>query len=503
MAISRLKTDLNRLIDKQAEKAPEFRQLSQKNDFHKITINKNKAAAAFQRGTQRVLLMAGYTRQEVKAYNQAENNINNWKIIFNNLYNSWSGGPTINRGAGPTVISIPFIGAAVTGVYMSPASTAENIIVLLYNVKRGNAQSDITRVGFAKRLRIAMFDEWRAIHGVKVGKLKGNQLQGMGLRTPFVHEAGSEVGSDVFREIEEDMERMNVLPEMEILGIPTVYFDIMQQFKSAVTLNLKEVTTITPDGSSKTSRIIEGNIGGINFPGSEAGDVKRVRSKLNDLLQDYLNKHAKDFGFDEDSGLDYELSKPIRKQLEENAIAGILAGAKKGNRKAKVTGKAKKLKNNQRKASLRKAKPQKLLRGSVQLSTAGKAKRREEKKAAGGAKQLLALQKKINKRLPAEVRRNMGGSALNNISGTFSNSTRLMSLRQTKMGLSGEYTYMRTGGGTPPRSGQPGVYETFEGKGKYANRWPASYNPKPLIAKSIRELAKAYTEQKLVSLRRV
>ena len=113
---------------------------------------------------------------------------------------------------------------------------------------------------------------------------------------------------------------------------------------------------------------------------------------------------------------------------------------------------------------------------------------------------LQGLKKKINKRLPAEVRRNMGGNTLNNISGTFSNSAELLSLRESKAGISGEYTYKLTGGGTPPRTNQPGVYQTFEGTGKYA--WPAGYNPKPLIAKSIRNLAKQYTEQKLVSLRR-
>ena len=43
-------------------------------------------------------------------------------------------------------------------------------------------------------------------------------------------------------------------------------------------------------------------------------------------------------------------------------------------------------------------------------------------------------------------------------------------------------------------------YQTFENTGQ--RRWPLGYNPKPLIAKSIRNLAMQYTEQKLVSLRR-
>ena len=93
----------------------------------------------------------------------------------------------------------------------------------------------------------------------------------------------------------------------------------------------------------------------------------------------------------------------------------------------------------------------------------------------------------------------MGKSGtLTNRSGTFSNSPQLLNIRETKTGLTGDYTYMKTGGGTPPRSGQPGVYQTFESKG----RWPAGYNPKDLITKSIRNLAKQIANEKFVQLRR-
>lgn len=95
----------------------------------------------------------------------------------------------------------------------------------------------------------------------------------------------------------------------------------------------------------------------------------------------------------------------------------------------------------------------------------------------------------INKKLPAEVRRSMGRPALTNRTGRFSNSVRLQSLRSTKAGLSGEYTYLLS------------PYETFENTGRRI--WPTGYNPKPLIAKSVRNLAIQFTKQKLTSLRRV
>ena len=87
---------------------------------------------------------------------------------------------------------------------------------------------------------------------------------------------------------------------------------------------------------------------------------------------------------------------------------------------------------------------------------------------------------------------------LTNRSGTFSNSPQLLNIKETNTGLTGDYTYMKTGGGTPPRSGQPGVYQTFENSG----RWKGKYNPKDLITKSIRELATQATTQRFVQLRR-
>ena len=102
--------------------------------------------------------------------------------------------------------------------------------------------------------------------------------------------------------------------------------------------------------------------------------------------------------------------------------------------------------------------------------------------------EISKIENLINKRLPAEVRRNMGRPALINQTGRFSNSVELENLRPTAKGLSGDFTY------------QLSPYETFENTG--SRRWPTGYNPKPLIAKSIRNLAIQYTSQKLVSLRR-
>ena len=81
----------------------------------------------------------------------------------------------------------------------------------------------------------------------------------------------------------------------------------------------------------------------------------------------------------------------------------------------------------------------------------------------------------------------MGRPALINRTGRFSNSVILESLTPSPAGMVGEYSY------------QYRPYETFENTGRYT--WPAGYNPKPLITKSIRNLAIQHMETKL-TLRR-
>ena len=81
----------------------------------------------------------------------------------------------------------------------------------------------------------------------------------------------------------------------------------------------------------------------------------------------------------------------------------------------------------------------------------------------------------------------MGRPALINRTGRFSNSVKLESLVPSKAGMVGKYSYMYR------------PYETFENTG--SRKWPVAYNPKPLITKSIRNLAVQHMETKL-TLRR-
>jgi len=102
-------------------------------------------------------------------------------------------------------------------------------------------------------------------------------------------------------------------------------------------------------------------------------------------------------------------------------------------------------------------------------------------------KDILKLKRIINRKLPAQVRRNMGRPALINRTGRFSNSVKLISLKKGPETLVGKYAY------------QYDPYATFENRG--ARQWPTGYNPKPLITKSIRDVAIKHTEERF-TLRR-
>ena len=128
---------------------------------------------------------------------------------------------------------------------------------------------------------------------------------------------------------------------------------------------------------------------------------------------------------------------------------------------------------------------------SMKVAAVRKPKGRE--KGGGGAsdqkdfatkiRKLLKVKRAINARLPAEVRRNMGKPGLTNRTGRFSNSAEVTQILPAAQTLMVKYTYRLN------------PYETYENTGK--KRWPAGYNPKPLIAKSIRGLALGLIDEKL------
>jgi len=189
------------------------------------------------------------------------------------------------------------------------------------------------------------------------------------------------------------------------------------------------------------------------------------------------------------------MSTPITEQASDDVVKELIEtvtkGRKRKNLKKKVKSKAKRFQDEKRSIEL--IKPQKIAKTkSTGFNVSIQGKLPDKRNRQTGRKEktmsLTALKGKINRSLPAEVRRNMGRPALINRTSTFSNSVVLNSLREGPKSIIGEYTY------------QLNPYQTFENTGQ--KQWPQGYNPKPLIAKSIRNLASKHVESKFV-LRRV
>ncbi len=115
----------------------------------------------------------------------------------------------------------------------------------------------------------------------------------------------------------------------------------------------------------------------------------------------------------------------------------------------------------------------------TKVQLAGKRRRKDTGDAQRELNKTRAI---INRRLPAQVRQNMGRPALENQTGRFSDSVQLLRLQQARKFTHAHYTYLLS------------PYETFENTGD--TRWPTGYNPKPLIEESIRDLAAGAVQDK-------
>ena len=164
-------------------------------------------------------------------------------------------------------------------------------------------------------------------------------------------------------------------------------------------------------------------------------------------------------------------------------------------------------KNNGTVVKTKRVKPKKLVRNANTKDT-NKTKRAKTrtprvhiKKQAGAAtssvarktpKSNLALDQmsiiaKLNARLPDAIANNMGDPALNNRTGRFASSVRIVNILQTPKGFpSVGYTYLKT------------PYQTFETGGRQGS---VDLDPRKLIDRTIRELAVEYAMGRLFTRR--
>ena len=325
MAINNLKADLQALMN--SINHANLRDTSAKQDFHIIDVTKANTAGAMANGTVRLLLRKGFTKAEIRKIDQLIGGYkNSYMTVINNYYAELTNGATvIPRGARKSILSPPSSAFPGAGMYILSGSTSSRIRFMTFNDKTGIPDYSLNKL--TTQIRKQIWKRWVELAGTAAqGILKSKGLTGrypggdIGSRTQFAHSAGSTVGTMFLKEFRNQLNNRDVLPEMNLLGVPNVYFDIVEQIRQNHQINWSEVRTKTPKGNIRTKRIITGTVGAPNFRGSEATDVTPLKIDMENALNAYLNKNAKDFGFDSETALDYETSTDLRTLITNDTI---------------------------------------------------------------------------------------------------------------------------------------------------------------------------------------
>jgi hypothetical protein len=210
-------------------------------------------------------------------------------------------------------------------------------------------------------------------------------------------------------------------------------------------------------------------------------DIKGARQKEAGILRAKLTGAS----FDLSNDLQYQLDTLLGSTLQvtgskridavllqqlEDAFLRRKKKVQKTNSKKKVRTKRIKVKRGKA-ASI--AKTQRNIAKEIKTFALAAGIKKTKRRRPDGQRKLNIFKENINAKLKAAVTKNMVRPALEPRTGTFAGSVKLDSLVQGPNTIIGEYSY------------QEDPYSTFENSG----RWPNGYNPKPLITKSIRELA--------------
>ena len=528
MALNIVERDIRAAVERYSDK--ELRDKMGQQYLHDIRISSENASVAFQQGVVNVMEGMKFTQEEMNIINQTYNSTFNWKNIVNKLFGQMSKMSTVVETNHELKSFRQFykIGVASSrGVFLLRGSTKNRITIRLYN-----NSSEYKGVGLNKfntELRKVAWNLWKETYLEGSGsKLEDISLESrlppkspkskrgtsvaaaFGRGTPFAHDSDTAVGTFGLEELEQDLRQNKdftaALGTLQTYGISV---DVVASVKNSLDLTFEKDIVVLPDGTEREVRVVRGSI---RRQSKEPGDWTNIKqdilgsksNKKEGSLAKFLDSaNAKIRALDPEIAADAEASEPYSKRAGKRAAERIVKAALKADGARRTKGKApKKTKTGTQSTKIKISKGLSTVAKAQILTIAGGAKlsarkgRSKSKEEKGADLNLTKLRSNINRSLGAEVRRNMGKPALTNRTGEFSNSAQVVNLRDTGRTITAEYTYTLTGGGNSKNSSK--VYSTFEDSG----RWPTSYNPKLLIAKSIRNTALKYTERKF-TLRRV
>ena len=394
------------------------------------------------------------------------------------------------------------------GLYIEEDTAEQKVILAVPMNDVGTGASSAIRTtgpsgrkkdGFDSRFRKRMWIEWLTTTGLE--SILGNYNADVGRELPSAHKKtlGQAAVLEYFRDLFEGIDQRN--DEDSFFGqfvSASETVDVRQKIMDSIKIDWEqeEVPNYTT-GNLEMKRVVSVEIVEVVKNRSNKDDLQYLKREIKQVIADRLSKIK---AMDPKFAIEFESSKNFKDKQAELGAYVIATKLTKEFKKAKST-KVKKGKTTPKPkkkvtgGNARKSRKYTAHKGgslNINKVVTPRALTKKKRKAVDS---VLKVTNQINKRLGAEVRRNMGRPALINQTGDFSNSARLLELHPTTKGLSGSFTYTLTGGGRSKN--RKNVYRTFEN-----GIWPAGYNPKPLIAKSIRKLAMIYTDKKITSLRR-
>ena len=481
-----------------------------KTDVHRLTMDVNTVAKAFKAALSIKARKGGLKEEDLYINGNYINSLATWIVAFNTAWSKSKTDGTFKQTTGFNNLSSL---GAFKGLYIEEDTVSKKVILQAATDDVGAGASAVVMrksgkrqtPGFDSKFRQKVWKAWYKASGLEGSNLESNinkTVPGTDVPTAHTTTLGEVAVKDWMENLGKGIDQAEA-DAASIFGTfisEQTFTDVRQKILDSIKVNYSQ--EFLPDyktGKSKMTRIIEVELVDTETNKNDPADLQRLKPSIYKKIDKILSNIEP---MDKRRASTFEGSKKFTKESADVAGYAIVENMTKKSKTAKKTKGKKPRKTPAKKIPLiknKRYKPTKLPGFKINDVAPVAVSKRLENQKRKATDNILKITRLINKRLPAEVRRNMGKPALTNRTGIFSNSAELVSLRQTKAGLSGEYTYMRTGGGTSKNRG--GVYETFENTGKY--RWPTGYNPKPLIAKSIRNLAMQYTEQKLVSLRRV
>ena len=408
------------------------------------------------------------------------------------------------------------------GVYLAPGYTTNRLFLPLLIWAPNTAGIDTKIDRMWEQWTLAVWNEWVGESfggavpqgqmlidpsqlGTAIGLSATTVIQRMGtrgaqrqqkaitaFRTPLKKEHDPNTTEAMFAL--EDIKRAN--PTISSAGVQLKILDIAKYIEENITADWQQTTAKRGFTKYHISNYVKLHMGP-NPPNlrTDLGNIKiRAEEFIYDQLAESMGKY-KPHGGGSDPMTDprFVASKPISKQVAEDVINDLVNSAIKAKTVKKKRQTAQKFKPGTRKANLKKGRPTRAtVRNKALQSKKGRAIRSRRGTAQGTGRSqenLIKLRAKIQRSLPAEVRRNMGKDGrLHNRTGRFSNSAQLLNLRDTAGGISGEYTYQKF------------PYQTFEpGFAQGKDRW----DPRKLITMSIRNLALRHTETRFTQLRRI